>query len=81
MTITDSGKHHERQIQAENAVQGERVDKSAAERTGSDDLEKPLPKEDNAVPVQWTFTRVIAVIALCLVYVGWWHRRFSRKLR
>lgn len=66
----DPEKEHQQQLEAERSAENVPVDKGAADRTGSNDLEKPLPEEENAVPVKWTFTRVVAVIALCLVYVG-----------
>lgn len=52
-------------------------------RTSSHDEDPELVKEhskitegaadtaqEHAAPVKWTFTRVVAVVSLCLVYVG-----------
>lgn len=68
----DSEKHDQQRLQAESNAQHQHVDKITADRLGSDDLEKPLAEDDSSAPVRWTFTRVVAVIALCLVYVGLW---------
>lgn len=49
----------------EDAYHQERLDSESS-------MKKPDQNAEDGAPTKWTFRRVVAVISLCLVYVGQW---------
>lgn len=61
------------------ARQSSNEDASHLENGDKEHQEKMAAQREEDVHVQWTFTRVVAIISLCLVYVGMIHARVSFK--